>query len=560
MSREPALPPDLAARLGEPGAFPYTRGIHPRMYADGRLWTMRQYAGFGGAEESNARYRHLLGQGVTGLSVAFDLPTQLGLDPDDPRARGEVGRVGVSIATVDDMRTLFDGIPLAEVTTSMTINAPAMMLLALYTLEAERQGTPPAALGGTVQNDVLKEYVARGTYIYPPGPSMRLVTDLMRWCAEHAPRWNTISVSGYHMREAGCTAAQEVAFTLADAVAYVRAADRRPRRRRGGAAAVVLLRLPRRAVRGGGQVPGRPALWAHLARDLLGARDERTLRLRFHTQTGGSTLTAQQPLTNVVRTAYQALAAVLGGTQSLHTNAFDEALGLPTAASATLALRTQQVLAFETGVTDAVDPLAGSVHVEALTDAIEAEARRWFDEIEALGGAVAAIEAGFLQGAIEDAAYAFQRAVESGARVVVGVNRFVDAEPLEVPVQAIDPGLEPDRVAAVARFREGARRRRRLRRRRAAGRGGGSARIAAHAARPRCVRRAGDAGRGVRGAARRVGRAPGLSPAGPAAHRPPAAHVATGRSWRRPAARAARTSAVTSRWLRPSATRAFASR
>jgi methylmalonyl-CoA mutase, N-terminal domain len=451
---DPALPPDLAARLGEPGEFPYTRGIHPRMYADGRLWTMRQYAGFGGAEESNARYRHLLGQGVTGLSVAFDLPTQLGLDPDDPRARGEVGRVGVSIASLDDMRTLFDDIPLAEVTTSMTINAPAMMLLALYSLEAERQGTPP--LGGTVQNDVLKEYVARGTYIYPPDPSMRLVTDLMRWCAEHAPRWNTISVSGYHMREAGCTAAQEVAFTLADAVAYVRAAERAglgvdevgPRLSFFFAChgelfeEVAKFRAARR-------------LWAQLARGLLGARDERTLRLRFHTQTGGSTLTAQQPLTNVVRTAFQALAAVLGGTQSLHTNAFDEALGLPTAASATLALRTQQVLAFETGVVDAVDPLAGSVHVEALTDAIEAEARRWFDEVEALGGAVAAIEAGFLQGAIEDAAYAFQREVESGARVVVGVNRFVDAEPLEVPVQAIDPALEPDRVAAIARFREG---------------------------------------------------------------------------------------------------------
>jgi methylmalonyl-CoA mutase, N-terminal domain len=451
---EPALPPELAARLGEPGAFPYTRGIHPRMYADGRLWTMRQYAGFGGAQESNARYRHLLGQGVTGLSVAFDLPTQLGLDPDDPRARGEVGRVGVSIATVDDLRTLFDGIPLAEVTTSMTINAPAMMLLALYTLEAERQGAPLAALGGTVQNDVLKEYVARGTYIFPPGPSMRLVTDLMRWSAEHVPRWNTISISGYHMREAGCTAAQEVAFTLADAVAYVRAAERAglPVDRIGPRLSfffachgdlfeeVAKFRAARR-------------LWAHLARDLLGARDERSLKLRFHTQTGGSTLTAQQPLVNAVRTAYQALAAVLGGTQSLHTNAYDEALGLPTAQSATLALRTQQVLAFETGVADAVDPLAGSVHVEALTDAIEAEARRWFDEIEARGGAVAAIEAGYLQDAIEEAAYAFQRDVEAGRRVVVGVNRFQDETPLEVPVQAIDPRLEPARADDLRRFR-----------------------------------------------------------------------------------------------------------
>jgi len=452
---DPALPPDLAARLGEPGAFPYTRGIHPRMYADGRLWTMRQYAGFGGAQESNARYRHLLAEGVTGLSVAFDLPTQLGLDPDDPRARGEVGRVGVSIATVDDLRTLFDGIPLAEVTTSMTINAPAMMLLALTTLEAERQGVSLAALGGTVQNDVLKEYVARGTYIFPPAPSMRLVTDLMRWSAEHVPRWNTISVSGYHMREAGCTAAQEVAFTLADAVAYVRAAERvgLPVDRIGPRLSfffachgdlfeeVAKFRAARR-------------LWARLARDLLGARDERSLKLRFHTQTGGSTLTAQQPLNNVVRTAYQALAAVLGGTQSLHTNAYDEALGLPTTQSATLALRTQQVLAFETGVADAVDPLAGSVHVEALTDAIEAEARRWFDEIEARGGAVAAIEAGFLQGAIEEAAYAFQRDVEAGRRVVVGVNRYQDETPLEVPVQAIDPRLEPARADDLRRFRE----------------------------------------------------------------------------------------------------------
>jgi len=452
---ETVLPPELAERLGEPGAFPYARGIHPRMYADGRLWTMRQYAGFGSAQESNARYRHLLSQGVSGLSVAFDLPTQLGLDPDDPRARGEVGRVGVSIATVDDVATLFDGIPLADVTTSMTINAPAMMLLALTTLEAERQGAPLAALGGTVQNDVLKEYVARGTYIFPPGPSMRLVTDLMRWCADHVPRWNTISISGYHMREAGCTAAQEVAFTLADAVAYVRAAERvglgvdriGPRLSFFFAChgdlfeEVAKFRAARR-------------LWAHLARDLLGARDERSLRLRFHTQTGGSTLTAQQPLNNVVRTAYQALAAVLGGTQSLHTNAYDEALGLPTEASATLALRTQQVLAFETGVADAVDPLAGSVHVEALTDAVEAEARRWFDEIEARGGAVAAIEAGYLQDAIEEAAYAHQRDVESGRRVVVGVNRFQDAAPLEVPVQAIDPQLEPDRVAALRRFRE----------------------------------------------------------------------------------------------------------
>ena len=450
----PPLPPELAERLGEPGAFPYARGIHPRMYADGRLWTMRQYAGFGGARDSNARFRRLLAQGVSGLSVAFDLPTQLGLDPDDPRARGEVGRVGVSIATVDDARELLDGIPLAEVTTSMTINAPATMLLALYTLEAERQGAPLAALGGTVQNDVLKEYVARGTYIFPPGPSMRLAVDLMRWCAEHAPRWNTVSVSGYHMREAGCTAAQEIAFTLANAVAYARAAD---------AAGLEVDAIGPRlsfffACHGDlfeevAKFRAARRLWAHLARDLLGARDERSWRLRFHTQTGGSTLTAQQPLVNVVRTAYQALAAVLGGTQSLHTNAYDEALGLPTEASATLALRTQQVLAHETGVTAAVDPLAGSVHVEALTDALEAEARRYLEAIEERGGAVAAIEQGFLQDAIEEAAYTHQREVERGERVVVGINRFQEAEPLEVPVQAIDPELEPSRAATMRAFR-----------------------------------------------------------------------------------------------------------
>ncbi len=449
------LPPDLAERLGAPGAFPYTRGVHERMYADGRTWTMRQYAGFGSAEATNARYRHLLTQGVTGLSVAFDLPTQLGLDPDDARARGEVGRVGVSIASVEDMATLFGGIPLGEVTTSMTINAPAAMLLALLTLEAERQGVSLASLAGTVQNDVLKEYVARGTYIFPPDPSMRLTVDLMRWSSAHTPRWNTISVSGYHMREAGSTAAQEIAFTLADAVAYVRAAadaglgvdEVAPRLSFFFAChgdlfeEVAKFRAARR-------------LWAYLARDLLGARDPRSQMLRFHTQTGGSTLTAQQPLTNVVRTAYQALAAVLGGTQSLHTNAYDEALGLPTEASATLALRTQQVLAFETGVPAYVDPLAGSVVVERLTDALEAEARRWFDEVEARGGAVAAIRDGYLQHAIEEAAYAHQRAIESGERVVVGVNRFTDDATVDVPVQAIDPDVEAQRVAEVRRVRD----------------------------------------------------------------------------------------------------------
>ncbi|CAN5648971.1 methylmalonyl-CoA mutase family protein [soil metagenome] len=450
-----APPPDLERRLGHPGQFPFTRGVYPRMYTGGRYWTMRQYAGFGTAEETNERYRYLLAQGVAGLSVAFDLPTQLGMDPDAAEARGEVGRVGVSIATIDDVRSLFDGIPLADVTTSMTINAPAMMLLALYTLEAERQGAPLEQLGGTVQNDILKEYVARGTYIYPPERSMRLVTDLFAWCALHVPRWNTISISGYHIREAGSTAAQEIAFTLANATAYVRAAIAAgldiesfgPRLSFFFAChndffeEVAKFRAARR-------------LWAHVVRDEFGGT-ERAAMLRFHAQTGGSTLTAQQPLNNVVRTAYQALAAVLGGTQSLHTNAYDEALGLPTAASARLALRTQQILAHESGVAEAIDPLGGSYFVERLTDELERDARRLLDRVEELGGSVRAIELGYLQREIEEAAYAHQRAVEAGERVVVGVNRFAEgAAEAPVPVQHIDPELEARRVAQVRRFRE----------------------------------------------------------------------------------------------------------
>ena len=449
-----APPPDLERRLGQPGAFPFTRGVYPRMYADGRLWTMRQYAGFGSAEESNRRYRYLRAQGTSGLSVAFDLPTQLGLDPDDARAHGEVGRVGVSIATVDDMRTLFDGIALAEVTTSMTINAPAAMLLAMYTLEAERQGAPLASLGGTVQNDVLKEYVARGTDIFPPAPSMRLTTDVFAWCAQHLPRWNTISISGYHMREAGATAAQEIAFTLANAMAYVRGAQ--------GAGLEPAAFMPRLsfffACHGNlleevAKFRAARRLWARIVRDRFGVDDARAQALRFHTQTGGSTLTAQQPLVNVVRTAYQALAAVLGGTQSLHTNGFDEALGLPTEAAATLALRTQQVLAFETGVAEAIDPLAGSFYVEHLTDELEREAEALVDEVEARGGSVAAIEAGFLQDAIDEAAYEAQRGVESGTLVVVGVNRFADDGAAGVPVQRSDPAVEPTRAQQLAAFR-----------------------------------------------------------------------------------------------------------
>ncbi|KHG66177.1 methylmalonyl-CoA mutase [Thermus sp. 2.9] len=451
-----SLPEGYRERLGRPGEYPFTRGIYPRMYLD-RLWTMRQYAGFSTAEESNARYRYLLSQGQTGLSVAFDLPTQLGLDPDHPMSVGEVGRVGVSIATLEDMRKLFDGIPLDKVSTSMTINAPAMMLLALYLLVAEEQGVSWDKVSGTVQNDILKEYFARGTYIYPPGPSMRLVTDIFEFCARHVPKWNTISISGYHIREAGATAAQEIAFTLADGKAYVRAALERgldvdafaPRLSFFFAAhgdifeEAAKFRAARR-------------LWARIMREEFGAKDPKSWMLRFHTQTGGSTLTAQEPLNNVVRTAYQALAAVLGGTQSLHTNAYDEALGLPTEKSALLALRTQQILAYESGVTKAIDPLGGSFYVEHLTDQLEKEAERLIAEIDALGGAVAAVEAGYFQRAIEESAWQFQKEVEEGKRILVGVNRFFDPNsPLNepVPVQRIDPELHERRKRELAAFR-----------------------------------------------------------------------------------------------------------
>ncbi|GAA6747359.1 acyl-CoA mutase large subunit family protein [Thermus brockianus] len=451
-----SLPEGYRERLGRPGEYPFTRGIYPRMYLD-RLWTMRQYAGFSTAEESNARYRYLLAQGQTGLSVAFDLPTQLGLDPDHPMSVGEVGRVGVSIATLEDMRKLFEGIPLDRVSTSMTINAPAMMLLALYLLVAEEQGVSWDQVSGTVQNDILKEYFARGTYIYPPGPSMRLVTDIFEFCAQHVPKWNTISISGYHIREAGATAAQEIAFTLADGKAYVRAAMERgldvdafaPRLSFFFAAHGDILEEAAkfRAAR---------RLWARIMREEFGAKDPKSWMLRFHTQTGGSTLTAQEPLNNVVRTAYQALAAVLGGTQSLHTNAYDEALGLPTEKSALLALRTQQILAYESGVTKAIDPLGGSFYVEHLTDTLEKEAERLIAEIDALGGAVAAVEAGYFQRAIEESAWQFQKEVEEGKRIIVGVNRFHDPNsPLNepVPVQRIDPELHERRKRELAAFR-----------------------------------------------------------------------------------------------------------
>ncbi|MEX2541397.1 MAG: methylmalonyl-CoA mutase family protein [Trueperaceae bacterium] len=448
-------PRGLDERLGRPGEFPFTRGVYPRMYSDGRLWTMRQYAGFGSAAESNERYRFLISQGVTGLSVAFDLPTQLGLDPDDRLSAGEVGRVGVSIASVDDMRRLFDQIPLAEVTTSMTINAPAMMLLALYLLVAEEQGVPFDKLGGTVQNDILKEYIARGTYIYPVRPSMRLVTDTFAFCAEHVPNWNTISISGYHIREAGSTAAQEIAFTLANAKAYVRAAlEAGMELDRFAPRLSFFFACHGRILEEAAKFRAARRMWARLTRDEFGARDQKAMMMRFHTQTGGSTLTAQQVDNNVVRTAYQALAAVLGGTQSLHTNAKDEALGLPTSESARTALRTQQILAHETGVAEAVDPLAGSFYVEHLTDELETEAGRLLQQIEDLGGSVAAVEAGFIQQEIEEAAYRFQREVESGERTVVGVNAFrLDDKESIVPVQEIDPTVQRRRCEEIVEYR-----------------------------------------------------------------------------------------------------------
>jgi methylmalonyl-CoA mutase N-terminal domain/subunit len=435
---EDAEPLDPARDLGRPGEPPFTRGVRPRMYRE-RLWTMRQYAGMATAEETNRRFRYLLDHGQTGLSVAFDLPTQMGLDSDHPRAEGEVGRTGVAIDSIDDMHRLLDGIPLERVSTSMTINATAPILLLLYELAAEERGIDPAALSGTVQNDLLKEYAARGTYIYPPAPSMRLITDLFAYCGERIPRWNTISVSGYHMREAGATAVQEVAFTLANGIAYVQAAidaglavdEFAPRISFFFAChmtffeEVAKFRAARR-------------MWARIMADRFGARDPRSWILRFHTQTGGATLTAQQPENNVVRTALEALAAVLGGTQSLHTNSFDEALALPTEPAAKTALRTQQVIGLETGVTNVADPLGGAYFVEALTNEVEARALDYLERIGRMGGAVAAIEAGFYQDEIHEAAFRIHEGVESGERPVVGVNRFVDPE--ERPIELLRIG------------------------------------------------------------------------------------------------------------------------
>ncbi len=434
-----------------PGEFPFTRGVHPTMYRS-RLWTMRQYAGFGSAPETNKRYRFLLDQGQTGLSVAFDLPTQMGYDPDASLARSEVGKVGVSIASVEDMADLFESIPLDHVSTSMTINATATILLAFYVAVARRRGVPVARLAGTVQNDILKEYIARGTYIYPPAPSMRLITDLFAFCRREVPRWNTISISGYHMREAGCTAVQEVAFTLANAIAYVEAA------RQSGLAIddfapqlSFFFNAHNDLVEEVAKFRAARRLWARVMRERFGARDPRSLALRFHAQTAGSMLTAQQPENNIVRVTVQALAAVLGGCQSLHTNSMDEALALPTERAVRIALRTQQILAHESGMAGIADPLGGSFAVERLTADIEGGAEAYIGKIDDMGGAVAAI--GFMQREIQDAAYRYQREIEDKRRIVVGVNDFVSDEERPTSLFQLDPGLSEALGERVGRFR-----------------------------------------------------------------------------------------------------------
>jgi methylmalonyl-CoA mutase N-terminal domain/subunit len=447
-------PIDYDKDLGAPGVFPYTRGIYPNMYR-GRLWTMRQYAGYASAEESNARYKYLLSQGTTGLSVAFDLPTQIGLDSDDPLAVGEVGKVGVAIDSLEDMQRLFSDIPLDSVSTSMTINATAAILLCFYLAVARKQNVGFDQLKGTLQNDILKEYIARGTYIYPPEPSLRLVTDTFAFCAREVPSWNTISISGYHIREAGSTAVQEVAFTLADAITYVEAAvaaglevdEFAPRisfffnSHNNLLEEVAKFRAARR-------------LWAHIMRERFGARDSRSCMLRFHTQTAGSSLTAQQPDVNVVRTTIQALAAVLGGTQSLHTNAMDEALALPTEQAARLALRTQQVIAHESGVADISDPLGGSYAIEQLTNEIETLAQRYLNKIDAMGGMLRAIETGYIQREIQEAAYRYQREIENNEAVVVGVNKFQSGADAMVETLRIDPVIESAQVERLRAMRE----------------------------------------------------------------------------------------------------------
>ncbi|MGB9904264.1 MAG: acyl-CoA mutase large subunit family protein [Desulfotomaculales bacterium] len=443
---------DYFCQLGFPGEYPFTRGVQNNMYR-GRLWTMRQYAGFGSAEETNRRFRYLLEQGQTGLSVAFDLPTQIGYDSDHPLAKGEVGKVGVAIDSLLDMEILFAGIPLDQVSTSMTINAPAAILLAMYIVLAEKQGVPPEKLNGTIQNDILKEYVARGTYIFPPGPSMRLITDTFAYCSKYVPNWNTISISGYHIREAGSTAVQEVAFTLADGIAYVKAAveagldvdEFAPRlsfffnAHLNFFEEIAKFRAARR-------------LWAKIMKERFGAKNPRSMMLRFHTQTAGCTLTAQQPQVNIMRVAFQALSAVLGGTQSLHTNSWDEALALPSEESVLLALRTQQVIAYEIGVADTVDPLAGSYFLEKLTDEIEEKAFRYIEKIDQLGGAPEAIE--FMQKEIQKSAYAYQKEIENGSKIVIGVNKFQVPEKRPTGLLRVDPAVAERQAARLQKIRK----------------------------------------------------------------------------------------------------------
>lgn len=447
-------PVDYADDLGAPGEFPYTRGVRRNMYR-GKFWTMRQYAGFATAAESNERYKYLLAHGTTGLSVAFDLPTQIGLDSDDPLASGEVGKVGVAIDSLDDMLTLLDGIPLDKVSTSMTINATASTLLCLYLAVAKKQGVPFDKVSGTIQNDILKEYIARGTYIYPPKPSLRLITDTFAYCAAEAPNWNTISISGYHIREAGSTAAQEIAFTLADGICYVQSAidvgldvDKFAPRlsfffnsHNNLLEEISKFRAARR-------------LWARIMKERFAAKDPRSLMLRFHTQTAGSTLTAQQPEVNIARTTIQALAAVLGGTQSLHTNSMDEALSLPTENAARIALRTQQVIAHESGVADTVDPLAGSYAIEEITTQLEEKARDYIEKIDAMGGMLAAIESGYVQREIQEAAYEYQRAVETKDAIVVGMNEFRTEDEIPIPIMKIDSRIEREQVERLRAIRE----------------------------------------------------------------------------------------------------------
>ncbi len=445
---------DYPDKLGFPGAYPFTRGVQPTMYR-GRFWTMRQYAGFASAEESNRRYKYLLAQGQTGLSIAFDLPTQIGYDADDAMAEGEVGKVGVSISSLEDMETLFDGIPLEKVSTSMTINAPASVLLAMYIAVGKKQGVPMEKLRGTVQNDILKEYIARGTYIYPPKPSMRLITDIIGYCKTNVPHWNTISISGYHIREAGSSAAQEIAFTLANGIAYVQAAL--------GAGLDVdefagqlsfFFNAHNNLLEEVAKFRAARRLWAKIMRERFDAKQEKSWMLRFHTQTGGSTLTAQQPMNNIVRVAVQALAAVMGGTQSLHTNSMDEALALPTEQAVQVALRTQQMIAYESGVADTIDPLAGSYFVESLTDQLEAKAAAYIAKIDELGGALAAIEQGYVQREIQESAYRYQRAIERGENVIVGLNKFTVEEESQRELLRVDESVaqkQHERLAALRR-------------------------------------------------------------------------------------------------------------